>query len=92
MQRVVVELRLPASLSQEAVRERAQDLARCGFQWDSSRAPLLRPAGRDELSMDNPTDRTVWLSGFSDPPRIPEIEAEPDVVAVWLEGVGEPSG
>ena len=42
--------------------------------------------------MDNPTDRTVWLSGFSDPPRIPEIEAEPDVVAVWLEGGGEASG
>ena len=91
MLRVVVELRLPASLGQEAIRERAQYLARCGFQWDSSRAPFLRPAGRDELAVDNPTDRTVWLSGFSDSERIPEIEAEPDVVAVWLGGGGEAS-
>lgn len=85
MPRIVVELRLPASLGLEAIRERAVSLGQAGFSWDASLPPVIQPGGRDEIARDNPTDRTIRLWGTGDPSRLRELEDEPDVVAVYVE-------
>jgi len=83
MRRVVIELRLPVSLGHEAVRERAKSLASAGFTWDASRPPRVSSGGRDEITPDNPTDRTIQIFGCLDSRRQDDIEAEPDVVAIF---------
>ena len=80
--RVSVELRLPVSLGREALQERARALKQYGFTWDAATLPQIKPAGRDEIGTDNPTDRTYLIWGWADGASCLRLEDEPDVVAV----------
>jgi len=86
LKRVLVEVRIPRSENASFALETAGQLNVPGFRLDSDYQPVpATPTREHAAQLRDADEQAVLVRGEIEESRIPELEAQPDVIRVWLD-------
>jgi serine protease AprX len=81
---ILVELRVPAAESEVSAKDMALAFSAQSFQLDPSYEPVpVTPHSDEAARMAAAGEKTLVVRGTIRPEKIPELEAQPNVVKVW---------
>ena len=83
-QRVLIEIRVPASQVVSKTMQTAAGLGVTGFQLDTGYQPVpINPSPDHEPQLRASNEQTVLIRGRIETSRIPQLEAQDNVIKVW---------
>ncbi|MHC4642413.1 MAG: S8 family serine peptidase, partial [Planctomycetota bacterium] len=90
-QAVLVELHIPVSIAASDALQMADGLGVSGFQMDTSYDPVpINPTPDQDAKLAAAGEKTIIIRGMIEESKIPQLEAQANVVKVWRDTRIEP--
>jgi serine protease AprX len=92
-ERVIVEVRIPANQAASFAMEMATGLSASGLQVDTNYDPVpINPHSDQSDALAAAGEQTALIRGSIEASKIPELEAQPNVIKVWKDTPVAPFG